>query len=440
MAIWNGTLWALGNGLASTTLIVYLARELHSERLGLGIGLILAAPQFAGLLRVIAPALIRGQAGRKVFCIAMFLLSAVTLLALPWTCEPGQLPTPGWSLAALVVLWCIYHLLQYLGMVALWAWLGDMARPKVRGRFFGRRERWMMAATAIAAVGAGLFVWYAAKLWPAWPGSWPYAIMATIGGLLMLLAIVPLVLASGLQESGSVLNDTTRLHSPPTVSKSLTATRRGLALSQILRPFRDRNFLAFALFGCWFSFFNGITQSAQDYFSMQVLGISLLTSQTLKTGMRLGQCGASPWLGTLADRFGNRTVMIACQCIVAAGLAFFAIATPTQWYWVAGAWLLWIAYAGINIAIPSLTLKLAPPGDAAAYVATFEGVRGVFFAASTVLGGFLVDHYKADTSTMFGTGLSFFAAMFLFGAVMRGLGAVLLLPVREPPTGETAVR
>ena len=101
LAIWNGAVWAIGNGLASTTLVIYLAKELHAERLGLGISLIVAAPQIAGLLRLGAPALMDRLGDRKRFCIATFLAGALLLLALPWVCAPGRLPSPGWSLGQL---------------------------------------------------------------------------------------------------------------------------------------------------------------------------------------------------------------------------------------------------------------------------------------------------------------------------------------------------
>ena len=124
-------------------------------------------------------------------------------------------------------------------------------------------------------------------------------------------------------------------------------------------PFRDARFRRLLLFGCWFSFFNGITQSAQSYYSMHVLGISLFISLSLQTGMNLGQWGVSPWLGRLADRWGNRPVMFVSQLLVAAGMLFFAVATPEHWEWIIGAWVLWIAYAGLNLCLPNLMLKLA---------------------------------------------------------------------------------
>ena len=82
-AYWNGALWAIGNGLASSTLVIYLAFELGAEKIGLGIGFILAAPQIVGVLRLGAPVLIGRMANRKQFCVASFFLSAVGLMVLP---------------------------------------------------------------------------------------------------------------------------------------------------------------------------------------------------------------------------------------------------------------------------------------------------------------------------------------------------------------------
>lgn len=50
MAYRNGGIWALGNGLTSSTLVVYLALELGAPGAGLAISMILAAPRIAGLL------------------------------------------------------------------------------------------------------------------------------------------------------------------------------------------------------------------------------------------------------------------------------------------------------------------------------------------------------------------------------------------------------
>lgn len=415
LAIWNGAVWAVGNGLASTTLVIYLAKELHAERLGLGIGLIVAAPQIAGLLRLGAPSLIGRLGDRKRFCLSTFFLGALLLLALPWVCMPGRLPTPGWSLAALIALWCLYHLLQYLGMVALWSWLADVAQVSVRGRFLGRRERWLVAGQASAAVVAGLFVWGVQNHYPTWPAWVPYALVSHLGAAFMIASLVPL---AEMPSADGTSAQAARSHNP--------------AGHSMLAPFADARFLRLLAFGCWFSFSNGITQSAQSYYPMQVLGVSLLLSLTLQTGMRLGQLGVSPTLGALADRLGNRPVMIVSQLIVASGLLFYAAASPDRWAWFIGAWVMWIAYAGLNVCLPNLMLKLSPDRANASYIAAFQAVTGLCYAVSTMAGGALVDHFKTSEFSVVGLGLSFFPCLFLLGWVVRSLGAAILLLVVEP--------
>ena len=412
LAVWNAALWAIGNGLASTTLVIYLARELHAERFGLGISLIVAAPQIAGLLRLGAPAMIGRLGNRKQFCLATFLVSALLLLALPWVCSPGRLPTPSWSLAALIGLWCLYHLLQYLATVALWSWIADLAARPIRGRFLGRRERWFVAGQAIAAIDAGLFVWGFTAVHPAIHGWMVYAIPACIGAGFMIAALAPL----GLMPTAAM---------PSTIERSAT-------LRSLLKPFGDSRFLRLLLFGCWFSFFNGVTQSAQNYYPMQILGISLFLSLALQTAMRLGQLTVSPRLGALADRLGNRPVMIVSQLLVAAGLLFFVAATRAQWPWFIGAWVLWIAYAGLNVCLPNLMLKLSPERSNTPYIAAFYAVTGLCYAASTIVGGALLDRYGTGSFDFYGIHLSFFAYVFVFGWATRSLGALVLTLVHEP--------
>lgn len=426
LAVWNGAVWAIGNGLVSTTLIIYWAKELHATWIGLGIGLIGAAPQIVGLLRLGAPAMIARLADRKRFCIMAFLLSILPLAGIPFLGKPGLLPSPSWSLATLILLWCLHQLLQYLGMVALWSWLADAAPTRIRGRFLGWRQRWMMAGTAVAVVIAGVATTnatdpspYIRETFRAFPIWACYGIIAVLGAAFLLAALVPL-------EQMPACEGGRRNPGTPHLSG---ASRNWIA------PFRDRRFLWLLAFGCWFSFFNGITQAAQGYYPMQVLGISLFVSLSLQTLMNLGQWGVSPWLGRLADRFGNRPVMFICQLLAAAGLLFFAVATPSHWWWLIGAWTLWIAYAGLNIGLPNLLLKLAPRETNASYIAAFEAVRGMCYAVSAIAGGAILDACKDWTYPLTETRwLLFFPCLFIIGWLMRSLGALIILWIIEPQT------
>ncbi len=421
LAVWNGAVWAIGNGLASTTLVVYLAKELRAEWFGVSIGLLVAAPSLAGLLRLAAPLLIECT-GRKRFCAASFTISALTLSALPWLRAPGWLPSPGWSLTALVLLWCVYHLLQYLGTVALWSWLADAAQTRIRGRFLGVRQRWMVAGTAAAAIDVGLFVWGLSYTRPNLPEWLPYGVAAGLGSAFMLAAVVPLILMPPLEKSERAAGR----------DRSPTGARR--PLRALLAPLVDRRFLPLLLFGCWFSLFNGVTQSAQHFYPIKVLGVPLLVMLSMQTGMRLGQWAASPRFGALADRFGNRPVMIVCQLVVGGGMLFYAAASVSgNWTWLIGGWALWIAYAGMNVCLPILMLKLSPRRTNASYIAAFDATRGLCYAAASIAGGALVDCCGGIRVSIGVAEMQFLTYLFLFGWAARSLGAAILWLVKEQP-------
>ncbi len=427
LAVWNGAIWSIGNGLAGTILVVYFARELHAERWGLSVGLIAAAPHVAGLLRLGAPWLIARMGDRKRFCLAAFFLGALFLGLLPAVCAPGRLSSPGWSMAALVFLWCLHHLMQYLGMVALWAWLADLAPVRIRGRFLGWRQRWIVGGAAAAALDAGLFAWGTPQIFEGLPAWLPYAIAAAVGAAFMAAAIVPLAL---MPDKQTVARGRGSEASSPT-----TTLLQGDKAQSWVAPFRDPQFRRLLVFGCWFSFFNGITQSAQHQFAIDVLGLSLFVSLAMQTGMSVGQWAASPKMGRLADRLGNRPVLFACQLAVAAGMLFYAAAAPERWPLLIGAWTLWIAYAGTNVCLPNLMLKLSSPAHHPAYIAAYYAVTGLCYAANTILGGALVDayrHWRLPVSSE--RAINFFHCLFVLGWLMRSIGALVLLVVPEPKT------
>lgn len=413
LAYQNGAVWALGNGLTSSTLVIYLALELGAPGAGLAISMILAAPRIAGLLRMAAPSLIRWFGDRKRFCLAAYLLSVVVLAALPGCIVIRSLQTPYVGLIVLVTAWCVYHLLEYLGTVALWAWLGDLVPLPIRGRFLGRRERWMVTGQAVGMLVAALFTMFVRDAWPELPKWLVYVLTAEVGVVMMALSLLPL---AAMPDPGCERN------SEPQVP----AARRSL-----LAPLTDKRFRRLIYFGCWFSFFNGVTQSVQYLYPARVLAISLGFMLLLKMGMRLGQLGISPTMGRLADRFGNRPVMLLTLPIVASGPLFYFFSTPDQWYWMIGAWVVWIAYAGINVCLPNLMLKLAPGEEKEAYIASFYAISGLCIAASTLLGGWLFDRYGEAMFCVGRRELDFYQASFLFGWVTRTMGVLVLWFVVE---------
>ena len=126
-----------------------------------------------------------------------------------------------------------------------------------------------------------------------------------------------------------------------------------------------------------------------------VLHFDLLDLQKMQLAMRVGQMAISPAAGRASDRYGNRPVLELSQLLVAAGLLFYFVATPAARWWIVGAWILWSAYAGINVCFSNIMLKLAPPRDNAGHIAVFEALGGLTFGLSTIAGGVLLDRLSA---------------------------------------------
>ena len=424
LAYLNGALWALGNGLGSTALIIYLARQLGAA--GLAIGVVLAAPQLVGVLRLASQGLAVRIGGRRLLCVACFAASAILLAAISQLAEPGQLNSPAVSLRLVTSLWCVYHLLEYIGTVLLWAWLGDITVDQTRGRFIGVRERYMLVGRVVGMLAAGGFAWSWAEFGlgaEAWVG---YSVPAGLAAAFMLIAVLPLL----------------RM---PDVASAVRGPPKDLAVPQFFAPLADQRMRWLLAFGVWFSVANGLTQSAQFLFPIVVFVLPLLARNTYTSGMRLGQAALAPAVGKAADSLGTRRVLIAAQLIVATGPLFFIAAArvpqtamlsiPLPWWILAGAWVAWIGYVGLNVGLPNLILKISGPDQRASYIAWYFAVTGVVYGASTIAGGAIYSWLDELQPTwhIVSWALTHHDLLFVGGFVLRIMSVLCLLPLSEAP-------
>jgi MFS family permease len=425
-ACYNGLLWALGNGLASTTLIYYLAMELcaarfdfDKARLGLVVALILAAPKIAGLLRWATPWLLDWARSRKWFCFFCYLLAPLFLVGVPlvpaWFTRSEEAASLGWALSLLVASWCLYHLAEYLGSVALWSWLGDGVPLRIRGRFFGKRNRWLLTGQVAGMIGGGLYTWSTLELDPEMARWKAYLMPAWAGIFFLLLSTVPLA-------------------AMPEIAR-VRAKAAGERIRRMIAPLVDRRFLPLLLFGAWLSMANGLTQAAQGVFPYRVLGFGVLTMLALKSGLMIAQWSVSGKVGRWVDRHGNRLIMTVSLFLVAAGPLFYMIADRRNPWWMVGAWVMWVAWVGVNVALPNLVLKMSPDRENSPALAAYYSVSGLSMALATLLGGVLLDRWSDVVFHLPGSEsrtLDYYQLQFLAGWVLRTLAAVLLMVlVRE---------
>ncbi len=399
----NGLLWAIGNGLVATTLVIYLASDLGAQ--GLAISLILASPRLAGVLRLGVPALVAWLApsgfGRKGICIATYIASGMSLVFVPFASVGAGQFDQRWGIATLVASWGIYHLLEFTATVTLWSWIGDIYPTKIRSQLLGHRERWLVIGRIIGLTFSILL----ATLW-AWllpdAARWiPLAASASLGAIFLILAVIPLVVM-------------------PAMASAPSATPKN-PWRTIVQAFSERPYRRLLAYLSWFGVANGLTMTAQSLFTIRVLNFRYEETSCLRIGMRVGQSMLAPWCGRFVASQGARRLLIPCQMLVALGPLFFLIASPEQRWWLAGAYVVWIAYAGINVGLDSLKLGLADPDNNGPFVAVYHSVSDLSNAVSTIIGGIIYDALSRDNLDQV---LTLYAWLFFIGWVVRSLSVI----------------
>ncbi len=413
----NALLWGIGNGLISTALITYLIRDICAgepdARIQGTIAWIIAAPRIVGLLRILTPRLIERCGSRKTVAIAAYLLSPLVLLAIPLGVPPLiRQVSSGAALGFLVLVWCAYHVIEYFGTTALWSWIGDLTSQRVRGRFLGQREAYMIFGQTLGFLAAGLYSKQAIESLPQGAPKWEaYALPAYCGVFFLLCAAIPLLSAPEMPWKKAAIGTQTRL-------------------AELFAPLRSATFLWFVLFGVWVQIAFGLPQTAFTNYRISVLGISLLSSLGLQTLTRIGQFGLGPTAGRWIDRFGYFRVLGGSFAVAACGSLFYFFAEESSWWLIGGAAVVWIFWVGINIGLSALVLNVVPAEQRTSGIALFYSATTLSFALATLGGGYLADGFRDRAFRLPGSHIPWdYAHLSFFGSFVMLLLAIAVLAV-----------
>jgi MFS family permease len=342
----NGALWSIGNALITGSLVSYLARDLGAQ--GLALSLVLAAPNLAGVLRLVAPALIDRAGTARWACLTVLLASYLLIVGLPLIALAAPVVSRTVAVAAMISLLFAHQLLEYVGTVALWSWRADLVPLPIRGRYFGRRQMIQLGVSIPTLLASGYFADHLRERFKDQSDRLllAYAIPIALGAACLLASLLPLVLMPA-----------TRRYPRP---------QAALLWSAVVAPFADRRFWRLLIFRSWFSLSNGISQIVQNVvYPKDVLNFGVGPMAVMKVTTQIGQMSVARWVGRWSDRIGNRPVLLVAQACVAASLLFYILARGPDTRWLLlGAWILFAAYVAHNICLPNLVLLiLALPGE-----------------------------------------------------------------------------
>ncbi|AVH68013.1 MFS transporter [Nostoc sp. 'Peltigera membranacea cyanobiont' N6] len=333
------------------------------------------------------------------------------------------------QLAILTLLIVLFsNLLGGLGTASWLSWVAMIVPRQLRGRYFGTRNSAANLTNLVCVPMAGLAVshWYGGTL----QGY----------GVVLLISIVLGIAGLGCQYFQVDMNP----RSQNTYYGKLTQTSEILPeiakdesseVAQSIHPpqnqlansiWKNSNFLRFLLY---FSFWNLAVNLSSPFFNLYMLD-RLDLDVSYVTIYNSLQAGATLLMlilwGKLADKIGNRPILISIGVLVAA--------TPPLWLGIGANHLdiwLWLpllhilaggTWAAIDLCSNNIQLAIAPTQNQSIYFAIAAAVAGASGALGTTIGSFIIQFAQ------FGGLLGLFALSGLF----RLAAIVPLVFVKEP--------
>ncbi len=331
------------------------------------VALLAAAGPLTQLLQIPAVFLIERLRYRKAVVVTFSLMAR--LLWLPIAALPWFAPVE-WRLTLLVALVFGYFALGTISGLAFNSWMHDLIPHARLGDVYSKRLAVGTAVSAALSLVAGLLA-------DQWKGLEPPAMIYSV--YLVVGAVAGLIGVSYLYRTPE-----------PRMSAA-----RPVRLSMLLQPLSDLNFRSLLVFlGVW-AFAVNLAAPFFTVYMLQRMGLSMTAVLVLSVLSQLVNVMAYRIWGRLADRFSNKAVLLESgPLVILVGLAWPMMSLAES------AWAMWalligihvlsgMSTAGVNLCTANIALKLAPQGQATAYLAVNAVISGIAATLAPLLGGLL---------------------------------------------------
>jgi len=368
------------------------------------IGLFTAVPFIANFVHIFAmPALARWKPPKTLTVVAAT-LHLVTWLALglllPWLPHDDPARAGRWLIG-----WFFGSSLFGAIMGVSWnSWVEEWVPPRLRGKYFGRRNRLLQIAILLFLLAAGWIV-----------GRWQYAVAA----------FQAIILGAGVLRLFSLRwqwISPTRPLRPAKGEVIPLRTQLG-----VLR--QSGSLLAFIAFGCVWSFAANCFGPFYQVFMFDETHLSAFQVGVTATLSQLGGALSMPAWGLLLDRYGNKPVMIVSLLLWQISNFFWCFVIPANQFLLYVLWM-WAGATSAGFVLGQFTILLRLlPAEAKSLAIGFNlAITSLFAAIAPVAGGYFLEWALARSSDR----LAVYHACFLLQPVLALGGAFLLFRVHEP--------
>jgi MFS family permease len=347
------------------------------------IGLLAAIPPLVQLIQIPSIYLIEKYRIRKIICMYAAASSRLfwLLIALIPLLFPGNE-----RLTVLVIAILLSTTLGALAGSSWNSWMHDFLPQDRLGLFFSKRMSMSIAMSIPFSLAAGFYIGRWEKLFPQYD-LYGYTILFALGSLVGLIGVY---FVSTIPEPRMV-----------PLEEKINFFER------ILKPLKDVNFKRLIMF---MSSWNFAVNLAAPFFTVYMLKVLNLDIALIIALTVLSQISNILFLriwGRLTDRFSNKSVLGVSGPLFLLGIfawtytilperRIFTVLLLIAIHIITG-----ISTAGVTLASGNIGLKLAPKGQATAYLAANSLTNSLVAGVAPIIGGTLVDIFTGYE--LFGT-------------------------------------
>jgi MFS family permease len=403
----DGILAAIFANITSGVLLVNFLLELGATPVE--IGMLSSIPMLVNFLQPLGAFIADRTESRHWYVLAIFgpsrLLWSILLLGIAWIGSSSNHQLVTLTLGIIF----IANILSALGSSAWFSWMAALVPKQLRGRYFGLRNSAASLTNllCIPILGFGI---------SAWPGGTiqGFGVMLLCG---IVLGIASLVCQFWMQDVNPQVAHTETV---PNLQENKNTHPQKANL------FKDTNFIKLLVYlGLW-AFALNVSAPFFNLYMMRDLALDLNTV-TLYTSLAAGaNLILLVWWGRLADRIGNRPLLLLVGILMAVTPIFWLFAgvdSVSIWillptiHLVTGG-----SVAAIELCSSNIQMSVAPLDRPSQYFALAAAVAGVCGGLGSAFGGFI-----AELNIIGGL-----PGLFALSAILRLIALLPLLFVREP--------
>jgi len=377
----SGLRAVIRDGLASQVMVTFtggvflVAYALKLGASNVTIGLLAAIPPLTQLIQI--PSILLVERIRKRRLISMLGSGSSRMFWLLIALSPLMLPLEA-GLKLLIIAILLSGAFGAVSNISWNSWMRDLVPQDRLGSFYSKRMSLSIGLSIPLGLGAGLYIDYWKKLYPNYE-IYGYSMLFFLGFLAGMLGVY---FISTIPEP-----------------KMAPVKEKIHFFKMILQPFRDANFKSLIMFlGSW----NFAVNLAAPFFTVYMLKRLQMDMSFIIALMLLSQLMNLVFLriwGKFTDRFSNKSVLgVSGPLFIVCILAWTFTTLPEKYILtipllVAIHVFMGISTAGVTLASGNIGLKLAPKGQATAFLATNSVVNSLAAGIAPILGGKFADFF-----------------------------------------------